>query len=645
MFNLKRIVLATAAAILMSNGVTGVDSVVNSNSGNMYTVYAAENSSDDYVDQDDYATPAAEKNGWYHVGGRWYYYKNNVKLRNRFITLSVKSSNGKYVKKTYYLKADGSRASGLTYINGKLYYFSKTSNAMARGLTLVNGSQKMYFAANGAAVTKKIVKSGKYYYYFASSGRAVRSSFINYKGRIYYAAPGGTIVRNLVFRVGSDRYYAAQSGIIQKNMLKTMNKRTYYFGSNGKAVKGIRKIGKFYYYFGSDGAMKKSVWATANGNRYYFSQKGYAYVGLHKVGGYNYYFNADGHMMKNCWKTVDGKTYYFGSDGKAYTGVHKVKGSRYYYNFSNSGYLTGGVKKVNGIAYRFDSDGKPYTGWYTTGHGNKMYYRSNGVAYTGPAKIGGKLYLFTEYGALITSDGWRTVGKYTYYLKNSGTPVTGYTNIGGNYYYFGDKGVMYHKRWAYANGYKFYFGKDGQRLIDVDAVLGKQDSYEIKVNKTLNVVTAYAKDGDNGYIIPVKAFVCSGGDSTPVGTFYTPMKGRWWTLMGPCYGQWDTLITGDILFHSVYYGSQDPTTLSVSAYNQLGTTCSHGCIRLKAGDAKWIYDNCELGTKVTIFESNEDGPFPKPSSVQLDYSHTWDPTDPTMAYKCKELGCHQGIAW
>ena len=58
-------------------------------------------------------------------------------------------------------------------------------------------------------------------------------------------------------------------------------------------------------------------------------------------------------------------------------------------------------------------------------------------------------------------------------------------------------------------------------------------------------------------------------------------------------------------------------------------------IRLKAGDAKWIYDNCDLGTKVTIFESNKSGPFPKPTSVQLDYSHTWDPTDPTMAYKCR----------
>ena len=53
----------------------------------------------------------------------------------------------------------------------------------------------------------------------------------------------------------------------------------------------------------------------------------------------------------------------------------------------------------------------------------------------------------------------------------------------------------------------------------------------------------------------------------------------------------------------------------------------------------------DLGTKVTIFESNKSGPFPKPTSVQLDYSHTWDPTDPTMAYKCRENGCHKGIAW
>lgn len=109
--------------------------------------------------------------------------------------------------------------------------------------------------------------------------------------------------------------------------------------------------------------------------------------------------------------------------------------------------------------------------------------------------------------------------------------------------------------------------------------------------------------------------------------------------MGPVYGQWDTLITGDILFHSVYYGSQNANTLSVYAYNQLGTTCSHGCVRLKAGDAKWIYDNCSLGTKVTVLYSDSD-PLPKPSSYQLSSGHTWDPTDPEMNYKCREQGCH-----
>ncbi len=48
---------------------------------------------------------------------------------------------------------------------------------------------------------------------------------------------------------------------------------------------------------------------------------------------------------------------------------------------------------------------------------------------------------------------------------------------------------MYRSKWAYANGYKFYFNRGGKRLTDVDKILGKQDSYEIKVNKTTNVVT------------------------------------------------------------------------------------------------------------------------------------------------------------
>ena len=72
----------------------------------------------------------------------------------------------------------------------------------------------------------------------------------------------------------------------------------------------------------------------------------------------------------------------------------------------------------------------------------------------------------------------------------------------------------------------------------------------------------------------------------------------------------------------------------VKAYNKLGTVASHGCIRLRAGDAKWIYDNCDIGTKVTIYDNKKvPGPFDKPKAQKLSSSHTWDPTDPAFKKK------------
>lgn len=194
--------------------------------------------------------------------------------------------------------------------------------------------------------------------------------------------------------------------------------------------------------------------------------------------------------------------------------------------------------------------------------------------------------------------------------------------------------------WKYVNGYKLYYDKNGKLVKDVSSIIGKQSSYVVKVNKQMNCVTIYAKDGKKGYIIPVKAFPCSTGTATPITTAKTPAKYRWHELMGGCYGQWCTRIKQGFLFHSVMYGSTKNNTLSVSAYNKLGTTASHGCIRLRAGDAKWIYDNCKLGTTVIIYNSSNPGPLGKPSVEKLPYWHTWDPTDPTAKNRCKEKGCH-----
>ena len=65
-------------------------------------------------------------------------------------------------------------------------------------------------------------------------------------------------------------------------------------------------------------------------------------------------------------------------------------------------------------------------------------------------------------------------------------------------------------------------------------VSAAQTKYWIKVNKQANVATVYKLT--KGKYKPIKAFLVScGGSNTPSGTFYTPAKYRWQTLMGPSY--------------------------------------------------------------------------------------------------------------
>lgn len=192
----------------------------------------------------------------------------------------------------------------------------------------------------------------------------------------------------------------------------------------------------------------------------------------------------------------------------------------------------------------------------------------------------------------------------------------------------------------YVDGYKLYYDAAGNLIRDVDGIIGRQSSYYIKINKQANTVTVYAKDGDRGYTVPVKAFAASTGTATPLGTYFTPAKYRWHSLQHNVEGQWCTRITGGILFHSVWYYSRDKTTLSSVQYNKLGTTASAGCCRLTCAASKWIYDNCPLGTKVTIYNAKDPGPLGKPTADQLPSWHTWDPTDPTCADLCAQHGCH-----
>lgn len=180
--------------------------------------------------------------------------------------------------------------------------------------------------------------------------------------------------------------------------------------------------------------------------------------------------------------------------------------------------------------------------------------------------------------------------------------------------------------------YKLYYINDVLQK-DVSGVIGRQSSYKAEVNRTTCTVTIYAKDGANGYIIPVKVFACSVGlpsTPTPTGTYYTSVKYRWHELMGPSYGQYCTRIVGEVLFHSVAGSNMTSYNLSATEYNKLGSPASHGCVRLCVRDAKWIYDNCSLGMETRIYDSSYPGPFGKPATIKIPASQNWDPTDPNV---------------
>lgn len=287
-----------------------------------------------------------------------------------------------------------------------------------------------------------------------------------------------------------------------------------------------------------------------------------------------YYFDKKGKLYtKKGFQEINQETYYIQKDASVATGVLEIDEDAYYFD-TETGIMAKktGVVKLNGNYYNFDEDFTLQSGWYRNSK-NKRYYFSK-----------------ETYAALT---GWNYVGKY-----------------------------------------KYCFKKNGQLIQDVRKKLTKKQksSYTIRVNRKGSCVTVYAKDGKRGYTIPVVAFVCSAGNNTPLGTFTIKDKLRWHELDGPSWGQWCEHLTTNILFHSVYYDRErDNKSLNVKAYNKLGTVASHGCIRLRAGDAKWIYDNCKIGTKVTIYDNKKvPGPFDKPKAKKLSASHTWDPTDPAF---------------
>ena len=172
-----------------------------------------------------------------------------------------------------------------------------------------------------------------------------------------------------------------------------------------------------------------------------------------------------------------------------------------------------------------------------------------------------------------------------------------------------------------------------EETLLIENTVPSAPAYYIKVNRLASCITVYGMDEEGDYTIPVKAMACSVGlnGRTPIAKTKITNKYIWRQLYGGVYGQYAVRFNGHVLFHSVPYTSMSKNTLKSAAYNKLGEAASMGCVRLCVADAKWIYDNCEIGTVVEVYESEDPGPLGEPEPIRIDLespNRGWDPTDP-----------------
>ena len=135
--------------------------------------------------------------------------------------------------------------------------------------------------------------------------------------------------------------------------------------------------------------------------------------------------------------------------------------------------------------------------------------------------------------------------------------------------------------------------------------------YRVDVDIVNQIVTVY-ENRDGGAI--VMQGLCSSGaeDATPLGTFKMPEKERdgereeWFHFRAfGGYARYASRIHYDVMFHSLLYNRPNEASINEQSVRDYGYPVSHGCIRMRTEDARFIAENCPVGTVVKIHKDNE----------------------------------------
>ncbi len=571
------------------------------------------------------------KDGFGTVGEKTYYFDKDGKLFTGEGWITVQDQ-------TYYIVKDNNQESVVCkdgnyestdektswlILDGSWYLLDRTDGHRLTGLQ--KNENDLYYldpAQEGKMFTSTNQEDGWLnldgtWYFFRDWGGALNNGWNKLENDWYWFNDDCTMASAEWIEEGGNLYYVRDWGGMLHDQWRQENGIWYYFRGWGAALNnGWSKIANDWYWFNSDCTMASAQWIEEGGNLYYVRDwGGMLHDQWRQENGVWYYFRGWGAALNNGWSKIGNDWYWFNSDCKMASNQWLQQGSDWYYLRDWGGRLHDQWYKVGNDWYYFGSDGKMLSDQWLQ-QGNNWYYLRD---------WGGRLH-----------DQWYTKDGNTYYFQSSGVRYqNGTFVIDGKSYTFDANGCRVDAGWTYVDGYRRYRNADGSLSNDVSAIFNPSSKY-ITVDRIRGITTIYGYNSETGqYDTPIKSMWCSVGNPitlSAAGTYNIGWQRRSKKMVGEgnsyvCWASYVSQIYGAVYFHGVASGSPDLNSVAKSDFEALGRPMSHGCIRLAACDAKWIYENVNGGTTVQIGDN-----FGCPMSNPVRYQWTGGAYGPDPTY-------------
>ncbi len=516
--------------------------------------------------------------------------------------------------KKYWIKSDGTAASGWLDIGSWKMYFDTTTYAArtkADGVTDING-HKYLFNADGImqnfAGTTMIdgekywfseegylkngwLKLGDWTLYFDKNTYKGAAGVTTIDGKTYLFDSNGILRTSGTPLVDGKKYYIAADNTLKSGWLYLGNWKMYFdtttYAARTKAD-GVTDINGHKYLFNADGIMQNFAGTTMiDGAKYWFSEEGYLKNGWLKLGDWTLYFDKTTYKGAAGITKIDGKTYLFDDNGILKTsGTPMVNGKKYFVNADNE--LVSGWVNYGGAKMYFDPNTYQGAAGITTVNGKKLIFDSNGLLVSGSGTfvVNGKKYCIDGNGNAVT--GWVTLGSWKMYFDpTTGEGAVGKVSIDGKTYYFNSDGINYVPS-----------NNSNQSMFELAQGFSSDTQYLILVNRGLHRVAIYQGSKNNWK--EIKYWPCVVGKPstpTPTGTFKIQGRCYWFGKDHKCW--WATKIDGFYFFHSqIYYWDDAPLRILDGT---MDAAASAGCIRLEEQNAYFIFKEVKRGTTVHIY--------------------------------------------